>query len=124
MSTDTLKKNYFAYLVAIMTILLASASLYRFYIQQDYLVAYEGDCDPATESCYLYCEDDECTEPFYYSVIERGAATLYDMCGPDVTECDKAYSCEGDETCAIYFCDPEIDGEEACVTGINSFDDL
>lgn len=114
-----IKQNYFAYLVSCMTLLFVCASFYRFYIQQNYLVAYEGECDPTTESCYKYCEDNECTEPFFYSVIERNASITYEMCGPDVTTCDKAYNCDNDSTCTIYFCDAEIDGIDACAINPN-----
>lgn len=83
-------------------------------ILQDYTVGYEGFCDPYESSCYLYCEDDECSDPFYYSWIERNAGMLYAECGDLVTECDAAYECsDSDSSCFISFCDAET---EDCTT--------
>lgn len=110
-----LKKHFFSYIVFIFVVFLITASYTRFVVENDYIVAYEGDCDPYTESCYLWCEDDECSEPFYFSVIERHAAEIYSLCGEDVTVCDDAYYCdESVEYCEIYFCDAEFDGEDSC----------
>lgn len=93
------------------------ASIYRFGIIEDYIVSYEGDCDPETNSCYFDCEDEACTENYYYTVIERNAAEIHSLCGTDVTECDEAYECQPDvEFCEISFCDPEEDGRDTCAS--------
>jgi len=90
----------------------ASASYYRFVVLHDYTVGYEGDCDPAVEYCYIGCEDDECTEEYFYSYITRPADELRALCGPDITDCDEAYECkDGDSKCSIEFCDPSYDEE-------------
>ncbi len=108
------RRNFFWYIVGVLTLLSVAASLYRFGIARDYIVSYEGECDPYTESCFLYCEDDECSEPFYYSIIERNAAEIYAQCGEDVTTCDEAYECPLDvPSCSITFCDPVLD-EDQC----------
>ncbi len=107
------RENILIYTIVPLLILLSAASYYRFVIQKDYLVSYEGDCDPYTETCFLYCEDDECTEPFYYSIIERKASEVFALCGTDVTLCDEAYECqENVETCSVTYCDIEFDGKE------------
>jgi hypothetical protein len=104
------KKHLLSFIVIPLFILLLVASYSRFIVQEDYLVSYEGDCDPYTQHCYVYCEDDECSEPFYYSIIERHAAEIHTLCGPDVLECDKAYECQNDvEICSISFCVPETE---------------
>lgn len=109
------KKYFFSYAVLILLIFLLAASYTRFMVQNDYLVAYEGDCDPLTESCYLYCEDEDCSEPFYYTIIERHADEILTLCGTDVTLCDDAYYCDDSvEYCEIYYCNPVLDGEDAC----------
>lgn len=97
-----------------MTVVLLISLFYRFHVQQDYLVSYEGDCDPVTQSCFVYCETEECSDPFYYSIIERNADRLSNICGDDVTACAEAYSCSNDTSCSVYFCDIEIDGSDAC----------
>lgn len=109
-----LHKHFFSYSIALLTILAVASSFYRFTFLKDYLVSYEGNCDPYTQNCFLYCEDDECTDPFYYSIIERHAAEIYARCGEDVTFCDAAYECQADAVlCSISYCDPDSDGE-AC----------
>ena len=68
------KKHFLLYTLLPLVILMVSASYYRFVVTQDYTVGYEGLCDPYEEECFVYCEDDECIEPFYYSWIERNGA--------------------------------------------------
>ncbi len=96
--------------------LVIAASYFRFFVLQDYLIAYEGHCDPITHSCYVWCEDlnndDSC---FYYSVIERQAYEIAKKCDLDLSECDAAYKCQEDVAiCSIHYCDPSVDGEESC----------
>lgn len=119
--TEYLKKilggSFFTYFNLILLILVIASSYYRFVVLNDYLVAYEGDCDPEIESCYEYCENGEC---YYYSIIERQAAEINQLCGSDPTACDEAYECQPDvDSCTIYFCDPEADNEENCVGNLN-----
>lgn len=109
-------------LVLVPTLLLVVAASYvRFFILQDYLIAYEGECDPATQSCYVWCEDTESEESCsYYSVIERKAYEIAKKCDLDLSECDAAYACQEDVAiCLISYCEPSVDGEESCDT-INS----
>lgn len=75
---------------------------------RDYMVTYEIDCDPATNSCYEYCEDEMCEEPYYYAYMEKYAATVREQCGPDVTDCESANTClpEDGDQCTITYCDP------------------
>ena len=88
-------------------ILTAAASFHRFVIETDYLVNYEGPCDPETDSCYVDCVDEECSEEYYYTVIERHANEIFALCGPDITDCAAAETCPIDEpTCSIRYCDP------------------
>jgi len=108
------KLHYYALIICAMALLFVCATIYRFNIQQNYLVAFESDCDPETQSCFVYCENDDCNDPFFYSVIEREAAQLHEMCGADVTVCDAAYSCNNDTTCKNLFCDPSTDGVGQC----------
>lgn len=108
-----LRKNYFLYTVVLLFIFMVAGSFYRFVVLQDYIVSFEGDCDPYTESCYVECEDDECTEEYYFTIIERMAYEIRDLCGSDVLECDAAYECQPDVAfCEISYCDP--DEEDSC----------
>jgi len=99
-----IKKYLLLYTLLPLIILMVASSYYRFMIAQDYTVGYEGYCDPYEQSCFVYCEDEACAEPFYYSWIERHAGTVHAMCGPLVTECEAAYSCAGDASCSITYC--------------------
>lgn len=100
------KSHILLFTIVPLFILFVAASYVRFMIQLDYLVSYEGECDPYTESCFLYCEDEECSDPFYYTTIERQAKEIYDRCGLDVSECEEAQTCQSDvAVCNITYCD-------------------
>lgn len=108
-----IKNHFFLYLIVSLTILSVASSYIRFVVQKDYLVSYEGECEPYSQSCFVYCEDEECSEPFYYSIIEREANEIFDLCGTDVTTCDEAYSCQDNvDICSITFCDPTVNIDE------------
>lgn len=97
-------------------LLILSISFYRFIVVADYNVEYEGECDPVTQSCFVGCEDEECTEEYYYSIIERHAIDIRNQCGPDITECAAAQIClEGEVGCEILYCDSEsLPEDESC----------
>ncbi|HEY0979221.1 MAG TPA: hypothetical protein VGE23_00020 [Candidatus Paceibacterota bacterium] len=94
----------------------AAASYYRFILASDYMVSYEGECDPATESCFEGCEDDTCETTYPYTQMQKYAADLEASCGPDITDCEAASVClPTDRDCSITYCDAESLGEdEAC----------
>lgn len=108
------KKYVLFYTLIPLTLLLVAASYYRFIVTKDYTVSYEAECDPFSSSCYIYCEDEECLEPFYYSQITRNASELFELCGDDITECEEANSCEvNNSACINNFCSEET--ESGCV---------
>jgi len=111
---DTKSKILF-WIFVVLIVLSTSASYHRFIVLQDYLVAYEGECDPYTQVCFIGCEDDECISEYYYSQMEKYAPNVFEQCGKDITDCEKAYVClsEDGEKCSITFCNPEVDGD-AC----------
>ncbi len=78
---------------------------------KDYLVSYEIECDPNTESCFVGCEDENCTETYYYAYIERHAATVNKRCGPNVLGCDLPKTCLSEESkiCKVTFCNPDLE---------------
>lgn len=91
---------------------------YRIMIKKDYLVQAELNCDPYTETCFVYnCdpEAEECTgdpeeDTWYYKTIEKRAYNIPD-CDPNSDE-NCIISCEpGEEDCAETLC---IDGDETC----------
>lgn len=107
------RKHFFSYSLVVLLILAVSASYYRFVVTKDYIVSYEGDCNPYSQNCFEFCEDEECAEPFYYSVIERNAAEISQLCGNDVTECEEAFFCPDTVSyCTITYCDPTLNVDE------------
>ncbi len=89
-------------------ILAVVTSFYRFMILGDYEVTYEVECDPYGQSCYVWCEDDVCEEPFYYSYVSRSANDVEQLCGEDITDCELASVCTSTESsCLITYCDDE-----------------
>ena len=109
-----MSRHILLYALIPLFVITAAFGFTRFLENKDYAVTYESDCDPATESCFIGCEDDSCEVLYYYSYIEKRATDVYAQCGQDITECDAAYMCtESDTYCSITYCDPEVDGD-AC----------
>jgi len=73
----------------------------------DYTVTYEIDCDPNTTSCFVGCEDEDCTENYYYSYMTRQAKVVENLCGEDITDCEAALSCQTGEECYVELCTGE-----------------
>lgn len=107
--------HYFFYVVSLLIVLSGISSYFRFMVNNDYMVSYEGECDPTVDTCFLGCEDDECTESYYYTNMQKYAADLYRQCGPDITGCEEANIClPEDYNCSITYCDEEVEGEGVC----------
>lgn len=104
------KKNFFLIVVFILVIITACATSYRFYVLKDYVIEYETECDPYTESCFISCENESCDEVFYYKYITRHAREIFDVCGADITDCEEATACYSDSgDCDVEFCDVNSD---------------
>lgn len=102
------KKHLLLYTLIPLILLLIGASWYRFMYARDYTISYEGFCDPYTSSCFEYCEDDECLEPFHYTWVERNAAIVFEMCGELVLDCEGVDVCnDGEVGCSVSYCEPE-----------------
>ncbi len=115
--------NYLLYALTLLFTLFISTSYVRFIVLQDYLVAYEGTCDPALNSCFIGCSDDTCSEEYYYSEVQKYAPRIFEQCGTDITDCNEANIClpQDDENCSVTYCDPNIEGEE-CTGLIDSLE--
>ncbi len=103
-----LKKYFFIYILIILASLSVGASFYRFVILNDYIVEYEGECDPRFNSCFIGCSDESCTNTYYYSKIKREATELLSKCGNNILECESAESCQEDSgsSCITNYCEP------------------
>lgn len=105
------KKYILLYTLIPILILTVATSYYRFMVLYDYIAAYEGECDPYTESCFVGCEDEdsvfgECNSEYYYTKIQRNAHDLIALCGESIVGCEMASVCTaGEEKCSVTFCD-------------------
>jgi hypothetical protein len=117
-------KHWFLYAVLVLLILAAAASFYRFSVINDYIIYDEFECDPTTDSCFLYCEDEACSEPWYYVKVERYANDLLQLCQGNIIDCEAAYECQPGETrCQVTYCEPTAD-EDCAPISANSFQSL
>ena len=109
MKLPLISKSKILYLsVALLLILAVNATFYRFWVQMDYIVAYEYSCNPESESCFIGCEDSDCNEKYYYAIIKKKAYDVYKSCGNDVIGCDSAYICNtSDYICEISYCESD-----------------
>lgn len=104
------KRYFLLYTVLPLLLLSLAASYFRFMVIYDYQVTFEGFCDPYSESCFEYCEDEECVEPFHYTWFTRSAAGLQNSCSElSILDCELAEECEVGEECGAVYCDPSVD---------------
>lgn len=119
------QNHFFLYILVTLIFIVGIFSYHRFMIRQDYVVGYEGVCDPAANpnECFSGCDDDACTEEYYYSKIVKYAPDLYKECGVDITDCEAANSCLPDNRyCSVQYCNPE-DNSDTCAAETNIQDD-
>lgn len=104
------------YILTPLCVLAAFASLYRFVLVHNYIVEYEGVCDPATGHCFVGCDNDACTEQHFYTKMRKYVPDIYAECGADVTGCAKASVClPGDRSCSVSYCAPQtVRDDEKC----------
>lgn len=104
------KRFFLIYTLLPLFILAAAGSFFRFQILSDYMVTYEGWCDEYTEECFIGCEDDECSEEYYFTYVSRHANNILALCGSDITDCEDADYCQEEENkCQVEYCDAEVD---------------
>ena len=119
------RNHFFLYVIVTLIFIVGVFSYHRFIIKQDYIVGYEGVCDPAvnTSKCFEACDDDACTEKHYYLKMVKYAPDLRKECGEDITDCESANSClPDDHDCSAVYCDPEVEGD-TCATETNAQND-
>jgi len=116
-------EHIFSFILFPLIIIVSIISYSRFMVNHDYMVSYEGACDPTLEKCFVGCEDDSCINEYYYSEMQKYAADLYMECGNDITDCESANIClPEDSGCSITYCD-EANGS-ICKVITNKLDDL
>jgi hypothetical protein len=110
------REYFFYYLLLVFILITGVFSYFRFIVYHDYVVYYEGECDPTVESCFVGCEDDECTNEYPYSKVQKYAPDVIRECGNYITDCPEANIClPTDQECSITYCDPEIDSVDCAM---------
>jgi len=100
-------------------VFLAAVSYTRFVVNHDYIVGYEGSCDPEIFKCFVGYEDGTSEKELYYSKIKKYAPDLYKQCGEDITGCESANRCfPEDRHCSIIYCDEKKD-DDTCSQPFN-----
>lgn len=101
-------RYFLIYSIIPLLLLSIGASYTRTFIQSDFNVGYEAECNPERESCFLGCEDEECTSTYPYKYIVKHATDIKSACSDTVAECAEAQKCsETDSYCEIEYCTPE-----------------
>ena len=114
-----LSNHFFSFILVVLIIVVGTISYYRFMVKHDYLVSYNGACDPSTEKCFMNCEDDACTKIDYYSKVQKYEPDLYSECGSDITDCKDASLCLSDDlNCSITYCDRNVVGDNCSTPAI------
>jgi len=105
------KSKILIWVFVVLIIGAVAVTFWRIYIQRDYVITSQIDCDPYTEACFIWkcdpastvegeaCTGDPEADIWYYKIAERNASMI--------PECDP----ETDETCLPFDCLP---GEPEC----------
>lgn len=118
------RKNFFFYILIFFIIIVGIISYNRFIINHDYMVEYEGVCDPIIEKCFLgYEEENNGEKEYYYSYVRKYAADLYAQCGKDIIDCESANFClPDDRECSVVYCETGIN-DNICTTPTKELDE-
>lgn len=110
------RDHSFSCILVLLIIVAGFFSYHRFITTSDYIVGYQGVCDPARGKCFKSCEDDACTKADYYSEMQKYAPDLYKECGKDITDCATASVClPSDRKCSITYCNNRTsDDDNVC----------
>jgi hypothetical protein len=111
----------FGFVVGIVLLLLISGtvlSYYRFFVQHNFPITAQVDCDPEQEACFMYvCNPDvaeeECSgnpeeDTYYYKIVQQDASSV-SSCDPLESDCDSVFVCDAnDSSCSVTYCTDEI----------------
>ena len=94
----------------------------RIYIQKDYVIQNQIDCDPTVDKCFIWkcdpnsteegeaCTGDPENDIWYYAIVQR-KANMIPNCDPNDEKCLPFECLEGEKDCSVTFCD-ETNKEE------------
>ncbi len=115
-------------LLAVLSLLIVGSvgtAYYRYMVVRDYAVEMQTDCDPMSETCFIYVCDpevEECSgnpeeDTWYYKMFRRNAANI-PICDPSEEGCEAYVCAEGERDCEEILCDEttlaEFDAGDAC----------
>lgn len=117
------KSKIFFWVLGILILAAISVTYWRIMLKRDYIIEAEADCDPTTETCFIYeCDPsaEECTgnpdeDTSYYKLVRRNASKI-PTCNPEADESCQPLVCgEGENDCEEILCTEETKApEEAC----------
>ena len=101
-----------------------AVTFWRIVLNRDYIISAEQECDPATETCFIYtcdpeadseCPADEAERISYYKLIHKNAKNI-PLCDTLSGECPTELNCEeGEADCEMILCDESTVAEgETC----------
>ena len=96
---------------------------WRIYIQKDYIIQNQIDCDPTVDKCFIWkcdpkstvegeaCTGDPDKDTWYYQIANRKASNI-PLCDSNDENC-KPFEClEGEKDCSVTFCDEKTKKEQ------------
>ena len=113
------------FLTAFVSLLAISVGItfLRIYVQKDYIIQNQIDCDPYVEKCFIWECDPESTEEgeactgdpendiWYYAIAQRNA-NMIPTCDPNDENCLPFECAEGEKNCSVTFCDEKTKEEQ------------
>lgn len=96
---------------------------WRIYIQKDYIIQNQIDCDPTVDACFVWqcdpastvegeaCTGDPDKDTWYYQIAER-KAKMIPTCDPNDENCLPFECSEGEKDCSVTFCDDKNKAEQ------------
>ncbi|MDP3957503.1 MAG: hypothetical protein Q8Q10_03320 [bacterium] len=114
------KSKIFFLVMGLLIVGSVAVSYYKYMVKRDYIIQAEAECDPYTETCFVYVCDpeagEECTgdpveDTSYYKLINRNAKNI-PLCDPSDETCDALTCPEGEADCSFTLCDSTEEGAE------------
>jgi hypothetical protein len=105
------KSKIFFWVLGVLILASIGVTYWRIMLKKDYIIEAEADCDPATETCFVYkCnpQTEECTgnpdeDTSYYKLIRRNASKI-PTCDPADENCQPLVCGEGEKDCEEILC--------------------
>ena len=113
------KSKIFFWVLGILILASIGVTYWRIMLKRDYIIEAEADCDPATETCFVYeCDPsaEECTgnpneDTSFYKIIRRNASKI-PTCDPADENCQPLVCGEGEKDCEEILCTEQTKTQE------------